>query len=140
MDVDLRSAGAEELLKLDAFFRRALRESVDDENSGRRSGDRPLELKVDLLGERPSGKTPDDSALVQLAIEATTAVGCSVRLNQASTDSNWPISLGIPAITLGGGGTSGNSHTLEEWYDPRGRDAGLKRALLIILGTAGLKL
>lgn len=140
MDVDLRSAGAEELLKLDAFFRRAMRESVDDENSGRRTGDRPLELKVELLGERPSGKTPDDSVLVRLACEATTAVGSSVRLNQASTDSNLPISVGIPAITLGGGGTSGNAHTLEEWYDPRGRDAGLKRALLTILGTVGIKL
>jgi hypothetical protein len=66
-------------------------------------------------------------------------MGCVPRLDQASTDSNIPISMGIPAITLGGGGTSGNSHTLDEWYDPRGRDLGLKRAFLVMLGMAGLK-
>lgn len=138
MDVDLRSTSADELLKLDAFFRRAVREAAEDENSGRRNGERPLELKVNLIGERPSGETPADAAIVRLACEATEAVGSTPRLNRASTDSNLPISLGIPAITLGAGGTSGNSHALDEWYDPRGREAGLKRALLVILGMAGL--
>jgi hypothetical protein len=47
--------------------------------------------------------------------------------------------MGIPAITLGAGGTSGNSHTLDEWYDPRDRDLGLKRALLVMLGMVGRK-
>jgi acetylornithine deacetylase/succinyl-diaminopimelate desuccinylase-like protein len=139
MDVDLRSASAPELLKLDAFFRRAMREAAEDENAVRRNGDRPLELKVVLIGERPSGETPADADLVSLAWEATEALGAKPRLDQSSTDSNLPISLGIPAITLGAGGTSGNSHTLEEWYDPRDRDAGLKRALLVILGMVGLK-
>ncbi|MDQ5846335.1 MAG: M20/M25/M40 family metallo-hydrolase [Acidobacteriota bacterium] len=138
MDVDLRSTSADELLKLDAFFRRAVREAAEDENAGRRNGERPLELKVNLIGERPSGETPADAAIVRLACEATEAVGSTPRLNRASTDSNLPISLGIPAITLGAGGTSGNSHALDEWYDPRGRDAGLKRALLVVLGMAGL--
>jgi acetylornithine deacetylase/succinyl-diaminopimelate desuccinylase-like protein len=139
MDVDLRSASAPELLKLDAFFRRAMREAAEDENAGRRNGDRPLELKVVLIGERPSGETPADADLVSLAWKATEALGAKPRLDQSSTDSNLPISLGIPAITLGAGGTSGNSHTLEEWYDPRDRDAGLKRALLVILGMVGLR-
>ncbi|MCA1573548.1 MAG: peptidase M20, partial [Acidobacteria bacterium] len=57
----------------------------------------------------------------------------------ASTDSNVPISLGVPAITLGGGGMSGNSHTIDEWYDPSDREAGLKRALLVILGMVKVK-
>ena len=65
-------------------------------------------------------------------------MGAHARLNQASTDSNLPISLGIPAITVGGGGTSGNSHTLEEWYDPRGREVGLKRAVLLTLAMVGV--
>ena len=138
MDVDLRSASSEELLKLDAFFRRAVREAADDENALRRNGGLPLEIKVELIGERPGGETPADAHLVKLACEATDAVGSVPQLNQASTDSNFPISLGIPAVTLGGGGRSANSHTLEEWYDPRGRDAGLKRALLVILGTVGV--
>jgi di/tripeptidase len=139
MDVDLRSASSEELLKLDAFFRRAVREAADDENTLRRKGGRPLEIELELIGERPGGETPADAALVKLACEATETVGSVPHLNQASTDSNCPISLGIPAVTLGAGGRSAKSHTLEEWYDPRGRDAGLKRALLVILGTVGVQ-
>ncbi|HKO60858.1 MAG TPA: M20/M25/M40 family metallo-hydrolase [Pyrinomonadaceae bacterium] len=138
MEVDLRSESAEELLKLDAFFRRAVREATEDENAARRAGERPLQLTVQLIGERPSGQTSADSTLVQLAIEATEAVGTQARLNQASTDSNLPISLGIPAITIGAGGTSGNSHTLDEWYDPRGREFGLKRGLLLALSIVGV--
>jgi tripeptide aminopeptidase len=138
IEVDLRSESAPELLKLDAFFRRAVREATEDENGVRRAGDKPLELTVLLIGERPSGETSADSTLVQSALEATKAVGVHARLNQASTDSNFPISLGIPAITVGGGGTSGNSHTLEEWYDPRGREVGLKRAALLTLAMVGV--
>jgi hypothetical protein len=65
-------------------------------------------------------------------------MGANPRLDIASTDSNLPISLGIPAITLGAGGTAANSHTTQEWYDPRDRAIALKRALLVILGTVGL--
>jgi tripeptide aminopeptidase len=135
MEVDLRSAAEAELQRLDAFFRRALRDAVDEENSKRRAGDPLLKLKLDLIGERPTGETPADSPLVELAIEATRLLGVEPRLDQSSTDSNLPISLGIPAITLGAGGTSGSSHSLDEWYDSRDRDLGLKRGLLVILGV-----
>jgi acetylornithine deacetylase/succinyl-diaminopimelate desuccinylase-like protein len=138
MDVDLRSVSAEELLKLDAFFRRATREAAEEENAARSVGP-PLELKVDLIGERPGGETPADAALVKIAWEATKAVDAIPMLDQASTDSNIPISLNIPAVTLGAGGSAGNAHSLAEWYDPRGRDVGLKRGLLLSLGTVGLK-
>jgi acetylornithine deacetylase/succinyl-diaminopimelate desuccinylase-like protein len=111
-----------------------MKEAAEEENATRRPGDPPLTLKVDLIGERPSGETPADSPLVKLAIEATRLLGVEPRLDQSSTDSNLPISLGIPAITLGAGGTSGFSHTLAEWYDPRDRDKGLKRGLFVILG------
>lgn len=134
MEVDLRSAADTELKRLDAFFRRAMKEAADEENGTRRPGDVPLKLQVDLIGERPSGETPANSPLVKLAIESTKLIGVEPRLDQSSTDSNLPISLGIPAITLGAGGTSGASHTLAEWYDPRDRDQGLKRGLLVILG------
>jgi tripeptide aminopeptidase len=139
MEVDLRSASEDELVRLDAFFRRTVREAVDDENARRRKDDLPLELNLQLIGERPSGETAADSPLVELAQEATRALGFTARLDQASTDSNVPISMGIPAITLGGGGLSGNSHTLDEWYDPRDREAGLKRALLVILAMVKVK-
>src|SRR5690349_8821079 len=134
MEVDLRSAAEAELQRLDAFFRKAMRDAVDEENVKRRVGDPLLKLNVDLIGDRPTGETPADSPLVELAIEATKMLGVEPRLDQSSTDSNLPISLGIPAITLGAGGSSAFSHSLDEWYDPRGRDLGLKRGLLVILG------
>ena len=137
MEVDLRSAAEVELQRLDAFFRRAVRDAVDEENAKRRPSDPLLKLRVDLIGERPTGETPADSPLVEIAMEATKLLGVEPRLDQSSTDSNLPISLGIPAITLGAGGTSGSSHSLDEWYDPRGRDLGLKRGLLVILGLIG---
>jgi len=139
MDVDLRSVSAGELQRLDAFFRRAAREAADDENSQRRVGDPPLELDLKLIGDRPSGETPPDSPIVRMAEEATRSLGYNPRLDRSSTDSNVAISLGIPAITIGAGGSSGNSHTLDEWYDARGRDIGLKRALLVMLGMVGIK-
>ena len=138
MDVDLRSGADAELRRLDSFFRRAVKQAADEENATRRPGDPLLEVKVDLMGERPSGETPADSPLVELALEATRILGVEPRLDQSSTDSNFPISLGIPAITLGAGGTSGSSHTLAEWFDPTDRDLGLKRALLVVLGVVGL--
>ena len=138
MDVDLRSGADAELRRLDSFFRRAVKQAADEENANRRPGDPLLEVIVDLIGERPSGETPADSPLVELAIEATRLLGVEPRLDQSSTDSNLPISLGIPAITLGAGGTSGSSHTLAEWFDPTDRALGLKRALLVILGVVGL--
>ena len=136
MEVDLRSSADGELKRLDAFFRRAMKEAADEENGRRRPGDVLLKFQMELIGERPSGEMPADSALVKLAVETTRLLGVEPRLDQSSTDSNLPISLGIPAITLGAGGTSGASHTLAEWYDPRDRDKGLKRGLLLILGLA----
>jgi tripeptide aminopeptidase len=137
MDVDLRSSKLDELLRLDAFFRRSVREAVEEENSARRKGHQPLQLNLKLIGERPSGETPADSRIVEIALTATRNLGVTPSLNQASTDSNLPISLGIPALTLGAGGSSGNSHTKDEWYDPNRRDLGLKRALLVVLGMVG---
>ena len=133
MEVDLRSAADAELKRLDAFFRRAMKDAAEEENARRGPGDTPLKFQMELIGERPSGETPADSPLVKLAIESTRLLGVEPRLDQSSTDSNLPISLGIPAVTLGAGGTSGSSHTLAEWYDPRDRDKGLKRGLLLIL-------
>ena len=138
MEVDLRSAGDAELQRLDAFFRRAMKEALDEENARRRPGDPALKLQLNVIGDRPSGETAADSPVVKLAIEATKLMGVEPRLDQSSTDSNVPISLGIPAVTLGAGGTSGGSHTLAEWYDPRDREKGLKRGLLVILAFVGV--
>ena len=139
MDIDLRSSDEEELRRLDAYFRRSVHEAVDQENGGRRPGDSELSLSIDLVGNRPSGQTSPTSPIVEIALEATRAIGVEAQLEQSSTDSNLPISIGIPAITMGSGGASGSSHTLEEWYEPLERDKGLKRGLLTILGVVGLE-
>ncbi|MDQ3134066.1 MAG: peptidase dimerization domain-containing protein, partial [Acidobacteriota bacterium] len=139
MDVDLRSESAAELQRLDAFFRRVVREAADDENAARRPGQSavPITVKMELIGDRPGGETPPDAPLVQLAVAATRHIGHHPQFDCSSTDSNIPMAQGVPAITLGAGGASGSSHTLQEWYDPRGRAIGLQRALLVILGTVG---
>jgi acetylornithine deacetylase/succinyl-diaminopimelate desuccinylase-like protein len=138
MDVDLRSESPAELGRLDAFFRRAARESAEDENASRRQGAPALEIDIKLIGDRPGGATAPEQPLVRLAAEATRALGASPYLDCSSTDSNIAISRGLPAVTIGAGGASGNTHTLDEWYDPAGRDLGLKRALLVALGVVGL--
>jgi acetylornithine deacetylase/succinyl-diaminopimelate desuccinylase-like protein len=141
MDVDLRSEEANELNRLDSFFRRAVAESVEDENRARRAGASKVTVETEMLGDRPSGETSPDSLIVRLAEEATKICGCNrPYLDCASTDSNIAIALRIPAITIGAGGASGNTHTLSEWYDPRSRADGLRRALIIMLGMSGLAL
>ena len=138
MDVDLRSASEAELGRLEEFLLAAINRAAIDENALRAASGLKLKVEVQLIGNRPSGETPRDALLVRTAIEASRAMGLNPILNRASTDSNIPISLGIPAITLGVGGTSNDSHRLSEWYDPTGREPGYKRALLLALGMVGI--
>jgi hypothetical protein len=65
-------------------------------------------------------------------------LGNKARVHRASTDANIPLSLGGEAISIGAGGTGGGAHTMQEWYDPAGRDVGLKRVLLTVLALAGV--
>ncbi|MGE0885175.1 MAG: M20/M25/M40 family metallo-hydrolase [Blastocatellales bacterium] len=138
MDVDLRSASESELSRLEEFLLAAFNRAVIDENVMRTASGKKLKAEVQLIGNRPSGETSRDSLLVRRAIEASRSLGINPYLNRASTDSNIPISLGIPAITIGVGGMSNDSHRLSEWYDPLGRELGYKRALLLALGMTGV--
>jgi tripeptide aminopeptidase len=138
MDVDLRSASEKELSKLEEFLLDAVNQAVLDENALRASSGQKLKSEIRLIGNRPSGETPRDAPIVRAAVEASRALGINPVLNRASTDSNIPISLGIPAVTLGVGGISGDSHRLTEWYDPAGRELGYKRALLLAAAIVGI--
>jgi acetylornithine deacetylase/succinyl-diaminopimelate desuccinylase-like protein len=138
LDVDLRSASARELSRLEEFLLDSIHRSIQEENSLRAAAGRKLAVDIQLIGHRPSGETPRQSALVSTAVEASRLLGIQPTLNRASTDSNLPISLGIPAITIGVGGVSADSHRLSEWYDPTGRELGYQRALLLMLGMVGL--
>ncbi|HKE05849.1 MAG TPA: M20/M25/M40 family metallo-hydrolase [Blastocatellia bacterium] len=138
MDVDLRSVSELELSRLEEFLLAAVDRATLDENAARVASGNKLQAELTMIGNRPSGETPRESLLVRTAIEASRALGVAPVLNRASTDSNIPISLGIPAITIGAGGVSGDSHRLSEWYDPAGREIGYKRALLLALGMTGI--
>ncbi|HEX5084381.1 MAG TPA: M20/M25/M40 family metallo-hydrolase [Blastocatellia bacterium] len=138
MDVDLRSVSELELSRLEEFLLAAVDRATLDENAARGSAGNKLQTELAMIGNRPSGETPRDNPLVRTAVEASRAMGVKPILNRASTDSNIPISLGIPAITIGAGGVSGDSHRLSEWYDPIGRETGYKRALLLAVGMCGV--
>ena len=91
------------------------------------------------LGTRPAGTLPDNSPLLQTIRDVDRFLGNRSRLERSSTDANIPLSLGIPAVAIGAGGTGGGSHTLGEWYDPSDRELGLKRLLLTAVSLAGLQ-
>ncbi len=138
LDVDLRSTNEAQLAQLEEFLLQAIQHAIRAENSLRAASGRSLYSDIKLIGHRPSGSLSSHSPLVKLAVEATQAVGKRPILNCASTDANIPISLGIPAITIGAGGRGSDAHRLSEWYDPMGRDIGYQRALLLMLGMVGI--
>jgi acetylornithine deacetylase/succinyl-diaminopimelate desuccinylase-like protein len=139
MRVDLRSTSSVELARLEAFFKQAVAEAVGEENRLHAPSGTAVEARLELIGDRPSGETPADAPLVRTVVEASHALGLRTQLDCSSTDSNVPISLGVPAVTIGGGGTSANTHSTAEWYDPTGREVGLKRVVLILAALAGLQ-
>ena len=135
--LDLRSEDDSEIKRLDAAVRKAFQRGLDEElEANGRSA--PLELSYKMLGTRPGGVLPEDSPLLAAARDADRILRNSSRLEISSTDANIPLSLGIPAIALGGGGDGGGAHTLQEWYEPAEREMGVKRVLLTLLGIAGV--
>jgi tripeptide aminopeptidase len=136
--VDLRSEQESELSRLEGALRSAMQAGVREESSST-SRNQSLQLDFVSLGTRPAGKLPDGSALVQAIRDADRYLGNRSRLERSSTDANIPLSLKIPAVAIGGGGRGGGSHTLNEWYDPSGRELGLKRLFLTTLTLAGVK-
>lgn len=138
MLVDIRSVSSDEIEKLEAYLRRVVEIAAREENSQRSMSGTSLTCEFEQVGDRPSGETPVNSRIVRAAIECSRALGIEPRLDCSSTDSNIPISLGIPAITLGVGGISNNCHSLTEWYEPAGRELGIKRLLLLTGALAGV--
>lgn len=123
-ELDLRGEEAGELSSLEGEVARIYAEEASADG---------LSLEVEEMGRRPPGVTAVSSPLVQAALEATLALGERPTLALASTDANVPMSLGIPAITLGAGGAGGGTHTLDEWYSNDKGPEGILRALLTLL-------
>jgi tripeptide aminopeptidase len=139
MEVDMRSESRAELEKLNETFIGLLNEAVAEENKARSTREGSISLDLKLVGDRPSGETPRTSPLVQTAAAAVRSAGMTPTFSYSSTDSNLPMSLGIPAITIDAGGTGGRSHALDEWVDVEksAMIRGLRSALALILALAG---
>ena len=139
LKVDIRSESEDELARLEAALRECVSAGVRDETESARDRSKgQLQWIVDLLGSRPGGELAAGSALLAALRAADDAVGNSSRIERSSTDANIPLSMGIEAIAIGAGGNGGGAHSLDEWYEPAGRELGLKRALLTLLGVAGV--
>jgi tripeptide aminopeptidase len=137
--VDLRSESEAELGRLEAALRDAMQAGMAAEIAARRSAAGTLQMKVRTLGWRPAGKLPDSSPLLQTVRDVDRFLQNSSRIESSSTDANLPLSMKIPAVSLGGGGKGGGAHTLAEWYDATGRELGIKRLFLITAAIAGLQ-
>jgi tripeptide aminopeptidase len=135
MEVDLRSSSREALSALEAGMRAAVAAGVASEN--RRWGGRdPVSAAIELVGERPPGATSDLDPLVRHAQRVSAALGVTVAPSESSTDANFPMSLGIPAITIGGGGESRGEHSRDEAFNSEESGLGSERALLIALAAS----
>ena len=139
-DLDMRSESAEALAVLDAEVQQLLAEAVAEELARWPQSKVKLELKVDTIGIRPAGTQPDSIRIVRVARETATRLGQTISLRASSTDANIPIARGVSAITIGGGGSSGGSHSLGEWYvdGPNGY-LGPQWAALLVTSLAGLR-
>jgi len=137
--VDLRSENEAELGRLETSLRDAMQSGFAAEIAARRSAAGTLQMKVQSLGSRPAGKLPDNSPLLQTVRDVDRFLQNSSRIESSSTDANLPLSMKIPAVSLGGGGKGGGAHTLAEWYDATGRELGIKRLFLVTASLAGLQ-
>jgi acetylornithine deacetylase/succinyl-diaminopimelate desuccinylase-like protein len=134
MEVDMRSSDPASLQSLDTRFNRAVDDAVRDEDA--RWNQRVLTVEKALVGNRPAGRTPGDSPIVRAAVSVTRALGLPVSLDEGSTDANYPMSLGIPAITIDGGGRGTGAHALSETFDVTDSWKGTQRAVLLTIALA----
>jgi acetylornithine deacetylase/succinyl-diaminopimelate desuccinylase-like protein len=129
--IDLRSTDPAELRATEAAMHRVFDRTDSDSGS-------EIQVAVETIGDRPAGELPDDSPLLHTLRAVDRHLTLNTELRLGSTDANLPLSLGIPAVALGAGGTGGGIHTLSEWYDPTGRETALRRILLTLLDSVQL--
>jgi tripeptide aminopeptidase len=137
MEVDMRSESQERLAGVDQLLQLAVKKALAEENAMKKMG-KDLTVEVKMIGDRPSGGNDPGLPLVQHAMASMKYLGAEPQLRVGSTNSNIPISKGVPAITIGSGGKSGNAHSLNEWYVNDKGYLGIQQALLILLAEAGI--
>ncbi|MBQ5806724.1 MAG: M20/M25/M40 family metallo-hydrolase [Lachnospiraceae bacterium] len=138
MMIDLRSMSQTELDRMKAFVVSAAKEGLETELARWNHPTETLELQIEILSERPGGTQPIDAPVVQAALAAYEAYGIEPKLQKgASTDSNIPISRGIPAVTVSRGGIQIDGHTVNERFQPDHAYVGTQRDMILALLLAG---
>jgi acetylornithine deacetylase/succinyl-diaminopimelate desuccinylase-like protein len=135
MEVDMRSSDPASLAAVDAGFQKAVDSAVAEENQ-RWAKPGMITVLKELVGDRPAGSTPENSPIVRAGLSAATVLGFSANLGEGSTDSNIPMSLKIPAITIGGGGRGRDAHALTESFDTTDSWMGTQHAMLVTIALA----
>jgi acetylornithine deacetylase/succinyl-diaminopimelate desuccinylase-like protein len=134
--VDLRSESPERIDQMAALLSSAVEKALDEENTrsdaaGRGTAGR-VAARVNEIGSRPGGTLPEGSGILEALLAVDAHLGIRGSLDCSSTDANVPLSLGLPALSIGAGGQGGGAHTLAEWYQPEGRELGIRRILLLL--------
>jgi acetylornithine deacetylase/succinyl-diaminopimelate desuccinylase-like protein len=144
MKVDIRSTSMSEMERLEQSLRRALNRALEEETmtaemrSSAQKRPAGVNCEVVIIGNRPAGELQPGARILQVVRAVDGQLSNAAQVQRASTDANIPLSLGLEAIAIGGGGSGGGAHTLQEWFDSNGRELALKRILLIMLSLAGV--
>ena len=135
MLIDIRSIEPNRLDDMEEILFNSMQKALKEQNEMKRSGS-DLTLTINKIGNRPSGKVEESVPLIQRTIAATQYMGVEPRLTIGSTDSNIPISIGVPAVTIGRGGEGGGAHSLDEWWINKDGYKSIQLALLILLSES----
>jgi acetylornithine deacetylase/succinyl-diaminopimelate desuccinylase-like protein len=135
-DLDLRSVSGMELDRVELGVLETLTRVVETENQ--RRGEKELKLHVARIGDRAAGALEANAGLATSLRAVDRHLGIATEARIGSTDANLPLSLGVPALAIGAGGMGWGIHTLQEGYDPTGRDLALRRVLLLLLDMCAL--
>lgn len=129
--VDIRSESAAKLEEIAGLLTNAVERALEAEHERATGG--KVNARIKEIGSRPGGRLPEDARILQYVRAVDAHLGIRSHLDCASTDANIPLSIGLPAISIGAGGQGGGAHTPQEWFHPEGRELGLKRILLTLL-------
>ena len=144
MKVDIRSTSMTEMERLEQALRLALNRAAEEETltaelrSSAQRRPSGVNCEIVVIGNRPAGELQPSARILQVIRAVDAQLSNAAQIQRASTDANVPLSLGLEAIAIGGGGSGGGAHTLQEWFDANGRELGLKRILLTMIGLAGV--
>jgi acetylornithine deacetylase/succinyl-diaminopimelate desuccinylase-like protein len=138
--IDLRSTDSGQLLRLEVALHRSVEDAVTHWNGRAKgianNGERQLSFDITKIGDRPAAALPSESPLLESLRAVDRHLRLRTDLRLGSTDANIPLSVGVPALSMGDGGEGGGAHTQAEWYSAKDRETGLRRVLLFLLAVA----